>query len=50
MATSIAAASATPAGATPVATFARPTPSPAPSFLAYRVRSGDTLNSAAGMG
>jgi LysM domain-containing protein len=28
-------------------TFSRPTPSPAPTFLTYRVRSGDSLNSIA---
>ena len=28
-------------------TFVRPTPSPAPTFLTYRVRSGDSLNSIA---
>ena len=28
-------------------TFSRPTPSPGPTFLTYRVRSGDTLNSIA---
>ena len=39
--------SPTPIG-TPVApTFSRPTPSPGPTFLTYRVRSGDTLNSIA---
>ena len=31
-------------GPTPARTFARPTPSPAPSFLNYRVQSGDSLN------
>ncbi len=41
------AASATPAGPTPLVTFARPTPSPAPSFLAHRVKPGDSLNSIA---
>jgi LysM domain-containing protein len=39
--------SATPAGPTPVVTFARPTPSPPPTFITYRVKSGDTLNSLA---
>ena len=28
-------------------TFSRPTPSPAPTFLTYRVKSGDSLNSIA---
>ena len=37
----------TPAGPTPVVTFARPTPSPPPTFLIYRVQRGDTLNSLA---
>jgi hypothetical protein len=46
-ATSIALASATPAGPSLVPTFARPTPSPAPTFMTYRVKSGDTLNSIA---
>ena len=34
-------------GPTPAATFARPTPSPGPSFVTYRVKSGDSLNSIA---
>jgi Tfp pilus assembly protein FimV len=38
---------ATPAGPTPVATFARPTPSPAPTFRTYEVKPGDTLTSIA---
>ena len=38
---------ATPAGPSPVATFARPTPSPGPSFRTYRVKPGDTLDSIA---
>ncbi|MBI3748980.1 MAG: LysM peptidoglycan-binding domain-containing protein [Chloroflexi bacterium] len=36
-----------PAGPTPVPSFARPTPLPAPTFLAYAVRAGDTLTSIA---
>jgi hypothetical protein len=46
-ATLTAVVTATPAGPTPVLTFARPTPSPAPTFITYRVKSGDTLNSIA---
>lgn len=38
---------ATSAGPTPALTFARPTPSPAPTFQTYRVKPGDTLNSIA---
>jgi len=38
-------ASPTPSPAAP--TFVRPTPSPRPSFVAYVVKSGDTLNSIA---
>ncbi len=34
-------------GQSPVATFVRPTPSPAPTFVSYRVQSGDSLNSIA---
>jgi hypothetical protein len=41
----IGAASATPPPASP--TFLRPTPSPQPTFLAYVVKSGDSLNSIA---
>jgi hypothetical protein len=40
-------ATPTPAGPTPVTTFARPTPSPAPTFLTHRVKAGDSLNSIA---
>jgi hypothetical protein len=39
--------SATPLGTLVAPTFSRPTPSPAPTFLTYRVKSGDTLNSIA---
>jgi LysM domain len=39
--------SPSPAGPTPRPTFARPTPSPGPTFLTYVVRSGDSLNSIA---
>jgi hypothetical protein len=46
-ATSVALATASPAGPSLAPTFARPTPSPAPTFLTYRVKSGDTLNSIA---
>ena len=35
------------AGPTPVPTFARPTPSPPPTFLTYRVKPGDSLSSLA---
>jgi hypothetical protein len=35
------------AGPTITSTFARPTPSPAPTFLSYTVQAGDTLNSIA---
>lgn len=38
---------ATVAGPTITPTFARPTPSPAPTFLGYTVQAGDTLNSIA---
>ena len=38
---------ASPAGPTPIATFARPTPSPAPTFRTYEVKQGDTLTSIA---
>ena len=33
----------TPAGPTPTPSFIRPTPTPLPTFLAYTVRPGDTL-------
>ncbi len=36
-----------PQGPTPVPSFVRPTPGPAPTFLAYTVRSQDTLTSIA---
>ena len=39
--------SATAAGPSVAPTFARPTPSPGPTFLTYRVKRGDTLNSIA---
>lgn len=39
--------SPSPAGPTAVPTFARPTPSPAPTFVSYAVRRGDTLTSIA---
>jgi hypothetical protein len=39
--------SATPVGPSPLVTFARPTPSPAPTFLTHRVQAGDSLNSIA---
>lgn len=35
------------AGPSVTPTFARPTPSPGPTFMTYRVKSGDTLNSIA---
>jgi hypothetical protein len=38
---------ATPVGPTPVPTFARPTPSPGPTFRPYEVKPGDSLNSIA---
>ena len=38
---------ASPAGPTPIATFARPTPSPGPTFRTYEVKQGDTLTSIA---
>lgn len=44
-ASNIAAASATPSPGLP--SFERPTPSPAPTFIAYVVKSGDTLESIA---
>jgi hypothetical protein len=34
----------TPAGPTPTPSFVRPTPTPEPTFLAYVVKSGDTLD------
>jgi hypothetical protein len=37
----------TPAGPSVAPTFSRPTPSPGPTFLSYRVQSGDSLNSIA---
>ncbi|HET9853067.1 MAG TPA: LysM peptidoglycan-binding domain-containing protein [Candidatus Limnocylindrales bacterium] len=40
-------AQASPTGPAPSPTFARPTPSPQPTFLSHVVRSGDTLNSIA---
>ena len=42
-----AAAGASPTGPAASPTFVRPTPSPQPTFLAYVVRSGDSLNSIA---
>jgi hypothetical protein len=36
-----------PAGPTPVPSFVRPTPLPAPTFLTYTVKAGDTLTSIA---
>jgi len=36
-----------PIGPTPTPSFVRPTPQPAPTFLAYTVKSGDTLTSIA---
>jgi len=41
------AALASPSGPAASPTFARPTPSPQPTFLSYVVRSGDSLNSIA---
>jgi hypothetical protein len=38
---------ATPFGPSVAPTFSRPTPSPGPTFLTYRVKSGDSLNSIA---
>ena len=35
------------AGPTPTVSFSRPTPGPGPTFLAYMVKSGDTLTSIA---
>ena len=40
-------ASASPPGPSPSLTFSRPTATPQPTFLAYRVRSGDTITSIA---
>ena len=40
-------ASPTPATPSPSLTFSRPTATPQPTFLAYRVRSGDTITSIA---
>jgi peptidoglycan/xylan/chitin deacetylase (PgdA/CDA1 family) len=40
-------ATPTPAGPSAAPTFVRPTPSPAPTFLSYRVQPGDSLNSIA---
>jgi LysM domain-containing protein len=40
-------ASPSPAGPSVAPTFSRPTPSPAPTFMTYRVQSGDSLNSIA---
>lgn len=40
-------ASAGPLGPTPVPSFTRPTPLPAPTLLAYAVKAGDTLTSIA---
>jgi hypothetical protein len=37
----------TPAGPTPTPSFVRPTPTPLPTFLAYTVRPGDTLEAIA---
>ena len=42
-----AASPAVPSGPTPVPSFVRPTPLPAPTFLAYTVKGGDTLTSIA---
>jgi len=39
--------SASPSGPSPSLTFSRPTATPQPTFLAYRVRSGDTITSIA---
>jgi hypothetical protein len=36
-----------PAGPTPIPSFTRPTPMPAPTFLAYTIKRGDTLTSIA---
>ena len=36
-----------PTGPTPIPSFIRPTPLPAPTFLTYTVRGGDTLTSIA---
>jgi hypothetical protein len=40
-------ATPTPLGPSVAPTFSRPTPSPGPTFLTYRVKSGDSLNSIA---
>jgi hypothetical protein len=40
-------ASPTPAAPSPTLTFSRPTATPQPTFLAYRVRTGDTITSIA---
>jgi hypothetical protein len=40
-------ASPTPATPSPTLTFSRPTATPQPTFLAYRVRTGDTITSIA---
>ena len=37
----------TPAGPTPTPSFVRPTPTPQPTFMVYKVVSGDTLGSIA---
>ena len=37
----------TPAGPTPTPSFVRPTPTPRPTFMTYRVVTGDTLSSIA---
>lgn len=36
-----------PSGPTPIPSFVRPTPTPAPTFMAYVVKSGDNLNTIA---
>ena len=36
-----------PTGATPIPSFVRPTPTPLPTFMAYVVKSGDSLNTIA---
>ncbi len=43
----VAGATPTPLGPSVAPTFSRPTPSPGPTFLTYRVKSGDSLNSIA---
>jgi spore germination protein YaaH len=40
-------ATAAPSGPSPTISFGRPTATPLPTFLAYRVRTGDTLTSIA---